>query len=83
MGDLQEQIENMILLVEGADRKVREGVIVDMNSLESDVAALCARVTQSDPVLARAVQPLMADLITRLDQLVVSLDDFKTQHTKR
>ena len=82
MSDLRAQLDNLTNLVIEAERKVHEGVIVNVGSLEADVATMCERITQGNPVEARELQPAMADLITHLDALAVTLDDFKKQHKK-
>jgi hypothetical protein len=83
MSDLRTHIDDMLTLVIQAERKVHEGVIVNVGTLESDVAALCARITQGDPAQAREMQPAMADLITHLDALAAALDAFKQEHNTK
>jgi hypothetical protein len=82
MSDFRTELDDMTALVIQAERKVHEGIITNVGSLESDVATLCTRITQGNPVEARELQPAMADLITHLDALAAALNDFKAQHKK-
>ncbi len=79
MNDIRLQLEKLIETIELASIKVSEGYVIELPTLQAEVEALCARVIKAEPHDARSMQPLMADLISRLDELAEHLEDFKSK----
>ena len=56
---------------------VTNGELVPLEMLDSDINTLCKEVERADPAVAYKVQPIMAKMINRLDELVQALDAYK------
>ncbi|MBX2835061.1 MAG: hypothetical protein KTR28_08845 [Micavibrio sp.] len=78
--DLERHIEHLISCVDEAHIALKNNTVVDLGTLENDVNAVCDLVSHLPPERARALQPLMADLIARLDVLAEDLQNFKARY---
>ena len=76
--DLHESIEGLNAYIQNARRQIENGVIVELGSLEETVEMLCSAVAKMEGTSAQLLKPQMADLISSLDGLAVSLQDFMT-----
>lgn len=78
---LGRRLSELIAFVEQASQDVQAGKIPNLHNIESEVAVLCKRVETSTPDIARQVQPLMGEMIGKLDQLAQELTEYKQQAT--
>ena len=74
--DLHRSIEDLTAYVQNAQRQVEDGSVVELGMLEETVETLCSAVQGLDGQAAQLVKPQMAELISSLDKLAVSLQDF-------
>lgn len=70
---LREQFEKMIAFVRDADRRVMEGEVVTLTTLDRDVARFCDLLDRADPDVARDIAPLMAEMVSALEELAQTL----------
>lgn len=62
-----------------AQNDVAAGKVKDLSFMDKDVAVICNDIMKLSPDEAAQVQPIMADMITRLEQLAGSLQAYKDQ----
>lgn len=74
---LRDKMENLSSFIRDAEGKVLSGKMVDMSSLDKDVAVICNKVIGLPPAKAMELQPLMADMIGSLERLSIALKDYK------
>lgn len=65
--NLRSRFDGLITLIEKAHQNIESDILMKLSTLDQDVNALCEDVEKSEPKVARDVQPLMAELITKLD----------------
>ncbi|MCB9978968.1 MAG: hypothetical protein H6862_05135 [Rhodospirillales bacterium] len=70
---LREQFEKMIAFVRDADRRVLEGEVVTLTTLDRDVARFCDLLDRADPEVSRDIAPLMAEMVSALEELAQTL----------
>lgn len=80
--DLQKRFQSIIAVIDEAESKVHEGMIVDLSGLDKDAAGLCAAIEDASPSDAKALQPYIAEMITKLEGLEKTLNAFRDQHKK-
>lgn len=81
--DPKTQLEDLIALVDHADSQIQQGIIIDITDLENQVVEICNNITNGNPAIARELQPFIADLIARLDNLAGNLENFKNTYKER
>ncbi len=77
---LRTRLEGMTLRVREAEQKILDGRVVNLQSLELEVARVCETIKGLSPTSARDIQPHMAELIGALDALAEHLSDFKAKY---
>ena len=77
--DFTKRFEDLIDFIDASIVEVRGGKMVAMDELESIVAKLCADLEKADAETAKSTQPLMAQMITKLDELAQGLVDFQIE----
>ena len=81
MSDIVEAIKTRMIeltdFIQQADDTINGGQMVDLQGLDDEVASLCDRALALPPQEATQIQPLMADMITRLEALGASLQRFQ------
>ena len=70
---LEKRFEGLIDLIQRARQKADADEILPLETLDRDVNALCEDVEKAETQVAKQTQPLMATLITELDNLAQSL----------
>ncbi len=75
--ELKRRFEDLIAYINKANEDVLDGRIGELADLDKDVTALCRDVESSEPALARDMQPLMAEMISKLDELAQNLTEFQ------
>ncbi|MEM7650773.1 MAG: hypothetical protein AAF204_01665 [Pseudomonadota bacterium] len=80
--DLHQSIERLTAYVQNAERQVEKGAIVELGMLEETVDTLCNSVQSLEGPAAQLLKPQVAELVSSLDSLAVSLQDFIAQKQK-
>lgn len=82
MAQTRDQIETRMReitdFIGDAAQSVREGKMVVLHHLDDEVAALCDAAVSLPPADAKMVQPLMAAMIGKLEDLSRALQDYKS-----
>lgn len=76
---LTQRLQDLIVFIDEANASMDRDAVPTLNNLDQKVAKLCMDVEQSPPVIAKQIQPLMAQMITKLDELALKLQDFQTR----
>ncbi len=76
--DIKQKLEQIILFIEEAQKKLQEGEVINLSHLDGEVEALCQQTLQLPPSDAIEVQPIMGNMITKLEELGVALKDFQS-----
>jgi len=71
------KMEEMVAAIDEAQHSVIAGIVKDLTSMDMEVARLCDAIIKLSPEEAAQVQPAMADMISRLETLEQSLQNFK------
>ena len=74
--ELHQSIEDLNAYVQNAQRQLQNGSVAELGLLEETVETLCTAVQSLEGPAAQLVKPQMAELISSLDQLAISLQDF-------
>lgn len=74
---LRARMETIKSFIQDADAEIRGGKMVNLGSLDRDVADICDRVVRLNAPDALELQPLMADMIGELERLSMSLRDYR------
>ncbi len=75
--ELKQRFEDLIAYINKANEDVLSDKVGELTELDKDVTALCRDVESAEPELARDIQPLMAEMISKLDELAQSLTEFQ------
>ncbi len=73
------KLEEIIQTVNAAQADVSAGIVKNLSHMDKDVAKICEEIVKLPQEEAAQVQPIMADMITRLEALAQSLQNFKSQ----
>lgn len=76
---ITQRLEDIIVTINEAQDDVSAGIVHDLSFMDKDVADICGKILKLKPEDAAAVQPIMADMISRLEGLAQSLQRFKEQ----
>lgn len=79
IAEFEDRFQTLIEFVEVSAQQVEGGNMPDLTSLDNDVSVLCQDVESADSETAKAVQPMMSNMIAKLDQLAQVLTRFQTQ----
>lgn len=86
MAQTREQIEtrmrDITAFIEQSADSVRAGRMVTLHHLDDEVAALCDAAITLPPADAKTVQPLMATMIGKLEELSSALQDFQRKGSR-
>ena len=78
--DLKRRFEELIAYIEETNAKVLNGEIHTLTDLEQAVEALCKETLEADAEMAKEMQPLMGETVSKLDELANNLIAFKKRH---
>ncbi len=73
----EERFHELTVFVEEALVRVRSDEMPDLSRLDGRVAGLCADIETAEPQVQSYVQPLMATMIGKLDELATALNDYQ------
>lgn len=65
--------------IDEAESALEKGNIINLSHLDDEVAQLCAQTLSLPPEQAKSVQPIMANMIGKLEALALSLQSFQAQ----
>ena len=63
--------------IEEAQAKLESGEVMNMAHLDDEIAALCDQTVALPPQEAAQIQPIMGNMISKLEQLGISLKEFQ------
>lgn len=78
---IQARFNHLINFIEQANTDTIDGKTADLSDLDKHVNSVCNEVQEAGPDVAKEVQPLMATLISKLDELEQSLRIARNQKT--
>lgn len=77
LSEFEDRFASMIVIIDGALDALQASKMPDLGSLDSDVAKICRDVEAADPAIGQKVQPLMAEMIGKLDQMAQALMEYQ------
>lgn len=77
---ITKRLQEITATINEAQDDVSAGIVHDLSFMDKDVADICGEILKLNPADAAAVQPVMADMISRLEGLAQSLQRFKEQY---
>ncbi len=78
--DLKHRFKELIEYINEANSRVLDGQIHTLKDLEQKVNALCDDALSAEANIAKEMQPLMAETVSKLEALASNLIEFKKQH---
>lgn len=75
--DIKTRMQELTSFVIQANDSIQAGQMVDLQGLDDEVASLCDRTLALSPEKAADIQPLMAEMISSLEELGRSLEVFQ------
>jgi hypothetical protein len=79
--DLHSRFMTLIAFINQAIERVENGKNVDLANLNREVERLCEDAKKADPAAMPDIKTLMAELISRLDELSLRLTELKQKYT--
>lgn len=76
--DIITKLNALTQFIEDAQNTLQKGEVIDLSHLDAEVAQLCDETLKLPPAEAVAVQPIMGNMITKLEALGVALKDFQS-----
>lgn len=76
---ITERLHDLIRFIDEAHISVDNGSVPPIKTIEQRVVQICVEAEKSPPDIARQAQPLIAQMITKLDELAVKLQSFTEQ----
>ncbi len=81
--DLKRRFEDLIEYINKANEDVLNNRIRKLADLDQTVTTLCHDVEAAEPVVAKDIQPLMAEMISKLDELAQNLTEFQQRQEEK
>lgn len=75
--NIHRKLREQTVLIDHAIEETRRDGIVDMSTIEKEVFRICARINALPPEKAETLEPVMAEIIGRLEMLAVELYEFQ------
>ena len=76
------RLENITDQIESAQKDLIAGILADLGDMDKDITILCREIEASPPEIAKEMKPLIAGMISELDELAISLSTYQTQLQK-
>lgn len=76
---IEERLSELSIFLDNAITQANQSNLIDLGSMENDIASLCVQIESSAPEVANEMKPLMANLIAKLDELAASIATYQTQ----
>lgn len=77
------RLKELTAFIEDAQERLKKGEVLNLSHLDGDVAELCEQTLQLSPSDAGRIQPLMGNMITKLEELGLALKDFQNHLKNR
>ena len=80
MSDAQQiaaRLNELSDFIDEANAKLDDGEVVNLTHLDDEVATLCEQTLSLPPQEAAQIQPAMADMISKLEELGTALKEFQ------
>jgi len=77
------ELNRLSAFIEDAQIKLGEGKVLNLSHLDSEVETVCQEIVKLPPKQAQDVQPVMADMISKLETLGISLQEFQKNLKER
>lgn len=81
--DIVNRLTQLTAFIETAEIQLSKGEVVNLSHLDSEVDELCNQATNLPPADIAKVQPVMATMISKLEQLGLALKDFQADLKSR
>ena len=75
---LNERLQRHIDFIDEAVAQIRNGALPNLKPLD-DAMRLCTTVQKAKPAIAKELQPRMAEMIGRLDQLAMEIEAYRKE----
>ncbi len=75
--DIKTRMQELTSFVIQANNTINAGQMVDLQGLDDEVASLCDRTLALPPEQAAQIQPLMAEMISNLEELGRTLEMYQ------
>ncbi len=73
------RLQGITDMIEQAQRDLNAGKLADLGDMDKNVTALCREIEISPPEIATEMKPLIAQMISGLDELAIALSTYQTQ----
>lgn len=74
---ISNRLQELVSFIENAQEQLSGGQVVNLSHLDDEVAEICEHTLQLKPEEAAQIQPVMADMITKLEELGIALQQFQ------
>lgn len=81
--DIKERLQSLTNFVAEAQDRIDAGEMVNLSRLDDEVATLCDETLALPPEQAAEVQPVMGEMISKLEILSNSLREYKDNMNKK
>lgn len=78
-----DRLTQLTTFIETANMQLAKGEVVNLSHLDSEVDDLCNQTTSLPPTDIVKVQPVMANMISKLEELGLALKDFQAELKSR
>lgn len=76
--EIIKKLNDITAFIEGAQQKLSEGEVINLTHLDGEVETLCQETLTLAPQEAAQVQPVMGNMISKLEELGLALKDFQS-----
>ncbi|HPF77827.1 MAG TPA: hypothetical protein PLF01_00925 [Alphaproteobacteria bacterium] len=73
-----QRLQELTSFIEDAQTKLQSGEVLSLSHLDDEVGQLCDQALNLPPQDAVKVQPVMANMISKLETLSIALKDFQS-----
>lgn len=77
--ELEASLQKQIGQIDEAIVKLRQNVVLDITFMDKEVAGLCQKILGADEAAMAVLEPRMIEMINKLDELAVELQDYQTR----
>jgi urease accessory protein UreF len=74
---ISQRLQELSDFIESAHTSLGEGEVVNLSHLDGEIEQLCNAALRLPPADAKEVQPVMADMISKLEALGLALQEFQ------
>lgn len=79
---IEKELRKQIGVIAEATSHVRTGIIMNINDVEKKVALICTTISTLSPEEAERLEPSMAEMIGKLEELAAALSDFQEKNDR-